>query len=170
MITDYRSLIVDYRSGCSHPNWKVGSRNFALMLLLDSITLFFHNRSAVDKSEAGLIDNWAAEVRRSGQPPKRTPTRSLGGDSLASPTTSSTAISTKFKPRYPSGLSTSTGTTAVTEDIGDADTMLVSGARSAKTTTTVSFRLYPLDRIITKCFLGWHQDRRLDDDLINAPQ
>jgi hypothetical protein len=59
----------------SLPNWKVCINQH--MLTLDCLTLFFHHRSAVDKSDAGLVDKWAAEVCRSAQHPKCTPTRSL---------------------------------------------------------------------------------------------
>jgi hypothetical protein len=109
------------------------------MLSLNSLTLFFHNRSPVDKTHAGLIDKWAAEVRRTGQPPTRTPTKSLCGDPPPnpSPANSSTAVSAKFKPRHPSRLSTSSGPTAFVDDPDD-ETAVVT-ARSAKSSEASFF-------------------------------
>jgi len=97
------------------------------MLRLDFITLFFHNRSAVDKNEAGLIDKWYEEVRRTGQPPKRTPTRSL----LTTASSSTKAIDR-------SGQSTTSAPTAGTQDDNNNGNDLVI-ARSAKSSTAVNF-------------------------------
>jgi hypothetical protein len=98
------------------------------MLTLDFTTLFFHNRSTVDKKNGSMIADWASEVNRSGQPPTRTPTRSLIGKHCTPSYASSTAVSHL---RHPLALSTSSQPTAV-----DGDTEL-DVARSCKVTNSV---------------------------------
>ena len=127
IVSRYHLLIADHplsTNQFSHPNLKVRIN----MLTLDCLTLFFHYCSAIDKSHAGIVDEWAADVRRTALPPKRTPTRSLlSGDHG----------SLKSKTQGQSGLSTSSELMVGDESV-ETDPTLVT-AKSHKSSLQVLF-------------------------------